>query len=369
MPPKQQAATQRFCATVNHWTPEQKEKLIKFYEEHCSYGVWGEEVGVSGTPHLQCFFITKKRVRFAQIHTLLGFKDLHLEVSKGTPEQAAEYCREDGIFQEYGKLPSVGGKDTQKRNYAEIILLAEEGDLKRIKLEHPSAYLKWHNTIEKIACAHRNLPALPDTTGLWITGPTGTGKSRFARAFEPYIKNCNKWWCGYRQEDIVLIEDIDKKTGEHLGQFIKVWCDHYAFRGENKGSSIMLRPKVIIITSNYLPHEIWPDTQMYEPIERRCTILKLDPVESCPDSPEHVQTCLALISSDAIRGHLQKALLSVSAPPCTEQDVSSSELLDLAAEAPSAAESSALAQFELSAADSLEDIADALLLDPDADLL
>lgn len=108
----------------------------------------------------------------------------------------------------------------------------------------------------------------------WFVGFPGTGKSRGARARWPihYNKPLNKWWCSYQGEPTVLLDDFSK---EHaiLGPHLKNWADHYAFVGESKGGSAVIRPERIVVTSNYLPSEIWEDEQTREAIKRRFHIL------------------------------------------------------------------------------------------------
>lgn len=88
-----------------------------------------------------------------------------------------------------------------------------------------------------------------------------------------YSKNANKWWDGYSPTmNMVLLDDLGKE-GEMLGSYIKRWTDRYPFNAEVKGSSIVIRPELIVITSNFWPHDIWGDANTLLPILRRIQII------------------------------------------------------------------------------------------------
>ena len=63
----------------------------------------------SGLYHLQGYLVLKKKLRLAQTAAIDGFERAHLEVARGTPQEASEYCKKDGDFDEFGSLPPPPG--------------------------------------------------------------------------------------------------------------------------------------------------------------------------------------------------------------------------------------------------------------------
>lgn len=85
----------------------------------------------------------------------------------------------------------------------------------------------------------------------------------------------NILWEGYDDQDVILIEDFgpyDIKMSNDL----KIWCDRYAFRARVLYGTLVIRPKKIIITSQYHPSEIWDDQKTVDAIMDRFVMRKME---------------------------------------------------------------------------------------------
>lgn len=260
----------RWCYTINNPTADPTTPKDEF-----SYHVYGREVGESGTPHLQGFIIFNKPKRLNQVKNLISDKG-HYEVAKGKNKQASDYCKKDGDFQEFGTLPeenAVKGGQANKERYERAFKQAKAGDLDTID---PDLLVKHYRTFKQIKTDYvGDVPPLDYLPGIWIYGSSGIGKSKFARSQYPgaYVKNCNKWWDHYQNEENVIIDDFDD-THTCLGHHLKRWADHYAFTAETKGGSIYIRPKWIIVTSQFSIQDIFhSDHPTLEALSRRFKLI------------------------------------------------------------------------------------------------
>lgn len=54
---------------------------------------------------------------------------------------------------------------------------------------------------------------------------------------------------------------------------MKIWTDKYAFSVEVKNSGDMIRPRVVVVTSNYKIEQIFPDPSIHEPLLARFKVI------------------------------------------------------------------------------------------------
>ena len=274
-----------WCLTINNysekdwpWNGEEAEELFE-------YAIVGrEKAPTTGTPHMQCYVVFKKRKLFTAVKKL--FPNAHISQAKGTPAQNYAYCSKEGDFEEIGTIPRTPqdqGGDANRKRYVDAYEAATEGRLDEIPRD---LLTKHYQTYKKIKMDH--MIAQPDagrTTGIWIYGETGSGKSRYARENYPdyYLKAANKWWDGYQEEENVIIEDLDP-CHSVLGHHLKLWTDRHDFIAETKGASIRIRPKNVVITSQYSIDKVFPELETQAALRRRCKVIHMTPTGPIVDA-------------------------------------------------------------------------------------
>lgn len=263
------ARSRAWCFTYNNppssWEPGE-----------CEYCVYGREhAGSTGTEHLQGYVRFKTQKKLAGVR--LWAEGAHWEPARGTVEQNFKYCTKENDWKELGTRPSFSsnpGGEATKRKWQEAWQLAKAGKLEELAAEHPDIMYQHYRTTLLIAKDHQTKPNdLDGVSGVWLHGVAGAGKSWKARRDYPnyYLKACNKWWDSYQGEEYVIIDDFDK-THSVLGHHLKIWADRYAFPAEMKGSSKQIRPKRIIVTSQFQIEDIWADDETRDALNRRFTV-------------------------------------------------------------------------------------------------
>lgn len=271
--------SKNWCFTINNYEEDAVLPLFEKLKSIAKYVVIGREIGESGTRHLQGFVALKDEKTRSAVSKHIPAA--HLEIKRGTFAQASVYCMKDGDFLEAGKLP-MDQKDKglkTKDAWAEMVRLAEAQDLQSIKMKYPQEYVQYIGKFKLIAVEANKIPETINsnfTPHEWFCGPPGTGKSRAARVENPdaFIKDPQtKWWDGYSGQHTVIIDDFDKYQKAQGGD-MKRWLDRYPFQAEVKNGYKLIRPKKLVVTSNYRPCDIWDDDVTTEAVERRVTIRK-----------------------------------------------------------------------------------------------
>jgi len=277
--------------TQNNWTSESYAELRKFGESNCLYMVLGKEVGESGTPHIQGFLYFEN----PHVYPCKKFRDIsrgsHDEIMRGTPKQAADYCKKGGDFWEHGTVPSQGARTdwdaalNDLREYSSPIHAIDQQP-------HLATCIRALERYQQLSLrsTHRELKVYV------IVGEPGTGKSRWAWDNFPelYSKPEGHWWDGYSGQDTILLDDY---YGDIPYTTLLKVCDRYPLLLPVKGGFVPAKYTTVIITSNRSPYN-WNYGNI-NAFFRRITSYHLD---SIPDAPQetHVEVpCCPPQGSDA----------------------------------------------------------------------
>ena len=254
-----------WCFTINNYTPEQYESFISTPSQ---YAIAGCETGESGTPHIQGYIYFHNAKSFSSLKK--EYPTAHIELAKGTPDQASIYCKKGGVYKEFGSLPAQG----KRSDLENIRSLIKEGkgmkDIVNIATSYQS--VKMAEQILKYNEPVRNFK--PNVQ--WFYGATDTGKSR--SAYEELGEDCytclstGRWFDGYDAHPHVLIDDM-RKDFLKFHELLRL-LDRYAMRIETKGGTRQFLAQRIIITSPFSPYELYDGREDIQQLIRRIDLIK-----------------------------------------------------------------------------------------------
>ena len=179
--------------------------------------------------------------------------DIEFLKTKADVKRAIGYVMKDGDYINDGINIEAHLKNRHEKKWTcQKILETDMKELVKEDVVHPNNF---RNILQaqQIWKLMQKPDDCEDVRGIWMWGPAGCGKSTYARQFGIdnggyYEKAQNKWWDGYDGEPVVILNDLDTHT---LNHYLKIWADKFACKGEVKGSTVWLKHKYFIVTSNY----------------------------------------------------------------------------------------------------------------------
>ncbi len=277
-----------WCFTWNNPPDSADQQLADaFTSGGLSFVCYQHEVGTStGTPHIQGYLEAANPRTLGGIKTAIGTDHIHLETRRGTAQEAADYCKKPGGtgYTEYGNIRPGQGSRSDLNAVREDIIAGTLNELELVDA-HFSAYAKYHRFFAMYRELRRRYtedPSYSKKHVVYYGGSTGTGKTAkalhvlsnqfpgYAIYIRPSTTGSVAWFPGLSVEHRGMIID-EFRSDISLTVMLRL-LDGYPYQVETKGGFIDTRYlQVIIITSNYMPWELYPKTEekYKKPLYRR----------------------------------------------------------------------------------------------------
>jgi len=192
-------SSSNWCFTINNYADSMPDVDLEA-DHRVVYYCFQEEIGEEGTPHLQGYVEFKRNLTMGEVSKLMP--TAHLEVRRGTQEEAIAYCSKEDTripytFTYIYGVPKRGKGKTKTKEDVQTLVWELRLTLRDIKRNHANLYARHSNAIKELVrerdgevdlstkfdiSTFNSQPLTDWTMSHVIWGPTGCGKTSFARA-------------------------------------------------------------------------------------------------------------------------------------------------------------------------------------------
>lgn len=244
-----------WCFTINNPSADQLAHVGSLPEtlpEDVQFVVVGQEVGETGTPHLQGYveLFVKRRLKWVKDNI---DQTAHFEVRRGPREAARDYCCKDGLWYETGEWHKE--ERGRRRDIEMMVEAATSGETFYDACCAEATVAQFPHAFTKLGegYALSQTPAWRDVTVVVKIGPTGCGKTRSVYTLWPdlFTQDCSVggeiWWDGYSGQTNLLMDDFAGGIGF---RWMLRLLDGYPIRLRIKGAHTYGRWTTVYVTSN-----------------------------------------------------------------------------------------------------------------------
>lgn len=231
------------------------------------YMIWQKEKGAKeGTVHMQGYVRFDKKKQMKAAKNWFECDSIHMEPARGTEKQNREYCtkaetRIDGPW-EFGVYDESAGQQGKRSDLEAVAEKIKQGSsMKDIAEQHPEAYIRYHQGIEKLRDIVQPLPPLErDIKCIVLWGETGTGKTHRARTQFPDIYEViagRDPWGTYSGQEVILFDEFnwERWTIQDMNRFCDKWRCQLDCRYKDKYAAWTR----VVICANTEPYTWWPN--------------------------------------------------------------------------------------------------------------
>jgi len=256
------------CWTLFDWTDEQL-ALIRTCVSggHAKYLVFGRETcPETSKKHLQGYSEFTKRMSWPAIRKLWNVgnigQSIRCATRYGTPQQASDYCKKDGDFEEFGVI-TPEGEGQGKRS--DLLALKEHLDAGMPMTEIADAHFGSYMRYGKGIAAYKLLKTKPRTQNticVVVYGASNAGKTRWVETTFPGACWITKgahatWFDNYNQETVTVFDEFH--GGFFPFSFFKRLIDATPLSVDSKLGSKPFTSRICVFLSNDAPDTWWHD--------------------------------------------------------------------------------------------------------------
>lgn len=260
----------RFCFTLNNYTDEEVKQICDLeLGELVRAGIAAREVAESGTRHIQGYIEVRRRYRFNGLRDAIpALARAALFVSRGSRKQNFVYCsKQQDVFWQVGDAGGSSSRTDLCEIRSQIDAGVSEMAIAQSKFPQWCQYRRAFAEYRALAGGDGGLRLNLHVSVYY--GIPGSGKTRAAYEMggdSLYVWPGGKWFDGYNGERTVLFDDFGPGVIEY--RFFLRLLDIYPIRTEVKGGYVWFRPERIIITTNLLIGDWFPENDL-NPLHRR----------------------------------------------------------------------------------------------------